>query len=55
MKIAAHHDRLGHIALEVSLRPLYEESQAQGTITLEAGSLDPPARDLREFIGVTVE
>jgi hypothetical protein len=55
LKVAARHGRLGHIALEVSLRPLHEEWEAQATIVLEAGSLDPPARSVQEFIGETVE
>jgi hypothetical protein len=55
LKLTATHDGLGHIALDVVLGPLYEEWKAQGTLVLEAGSLDAPASHLRDFVAAVSE
>jgi hypothetical protein len=54
LKLTATHDGLGHIALDIVLGEPYEEWKAQGIVVLDAGSLDTPARRLRDFIGVAV-
>jgi len=45
--LAATHDRLGHVALQVRLRsgPYAEDWVAKGTIWLDAGQLHAVARD----------
>jgi hypothetical protein len=51
--LAATHDGLGHVALEVRLRvgPYAEDWLATGTIWLDAGPLDAVARDAAAFTG----
>jgi hypothetical protein len=53
IKLAATHDGLGHIALEVEMGPPSEEWRARGTIMLEAGALDLPARRLTRFLAAS--
>jgi Family of unknown function (DUF6228) len=50
-ELAATHDGLGHVALEVRLRsgPYEEDWLATGTIWLDAGQLNAVARDAAAF------
>jgi Family of unknown function (DUF6228) len=49
--LAATHDGLGHVALEVRLRsgPYAADWLATGTLSLDAGQLDAVARDAAAF------
>ncbi len=51
IELSATHDGLGRIGLLVVLSEPYGEWKAEGTVALEAGSLDTPARRLRDFVG----